>query len=285
MMGLITRRRFYVGGVAATLVTPASAQDSGLLQKLRAAGVARVGIANQPPFSSLNPDGTMSGVAPSMAKRALEGMGIARMEGFVASYGELIPGMMAGRWDFVAASLTITKERCAQVLYSDPLSFDGSCIVAIPEKNTLKPKTMADLIKHGVTVGSQQGGAQYRSLRTSGMPDDNIRQFTNDASMFDALMAGRVQYLWASHQPMTEIVKRRRANVEIVFPVADAPSPGAGNAFRLQDVEFHAAYQKEIRAMKASGEYLAIANKWGFEIPAELIPATSEGQCKLVSSV
>ena len=139
-MGLLTRRRLLECGIATSLVAPARAQDSGLLAKLRAAGVARVGIANQPPFSSLNPDGTMSGVAPSMAARALEGMGIKRMEGFVASYGELIPGMMAGRWDFVAASLTITKERCAQVLYSDPLSFDGSCIVAIPEKNTLKPK-------------------------------------------------------------------------------------------------------------------------------------------------
>jgi polar amino acid transport system substrate-binding protein len=286
-MLLMSRRRILEAGGAAAItstIPTAQAQQAGdTLARLRAAGVAKVGIANQAPFSSLNPDGTMSGVAPSIAQRVLERLGIKRMEGAIASYGDLIPGMMAGRWDFVAASLTITKERCAQVLYSDPLSFDGACIVAIPEKNTLKPKTMADIVRIGVPVGAQQGGAQYRQLRTKGMSDDNIRQFTNDNAMFDALMAGRVQYLWASHQPMTEIIRRRRANVEVVFPVPDAPAPGAGNAFRLQDVEFHAAFQKELRALKASGEYLAIANKFGFEIPPELIHATGEGQCKLVS--
>ena len=41
--------------------------------------------------------------------------------------------MMAGRWDFVAASLTITKARCAQVLFCDPLVYDGDVIVALKD--------------------------------------------------------------------------------------------------------------------------------------------------------
>ncbi|MBX9758170.1 MAG: transporter substrate-binding domain-containing protein [Beijerinckiaceae bacterium] len=257
--------------------------NTGLLAKLRKQGVARVGIANQPPFSALNPDGTMSGLSPAIARRILERIGVPRMEGAVATYGELVPGMFAGRWDFVAASLTITKERCGQVLFSDPMSFEGPCIVSVSEKNTAKPLTKADLIKMNVTVGVHQGGAQYRELLASGMPPDRIIQFAHEALLFDGLMAGRVQYLWAAHLPTQEIIKRRRAKVDMVFPVADATAPGAGNAFRTQDTDLHAAFQEELRAMKRSGEFLKIAEEHGFEIPADLLHATAEQQCALVS--
>ena len=62
------------------------------------------------------------------------------MEGAVATYGELVPGMFAGRWDFVAASLTITKERCGQVLFSDPMSFEGP----VPRLRTRTQHAQAD---------------------------------------------------------------------------------------------------------------------------------------------
>jgi polar amino acid transport system substrate-binding protein len=288
-MDHLSRRQVITSGgaLSMSLLLPRAvfAQDpsNGLLARLRQAKSVKVGIANQPPFSSLNPDGTMTGIAPTIAQRVMERLGVPRMEGSVATYGELIPGMLAGRWDFVAASLTITKERCTQVRFSDPLSFEGNCIVAVPEKNALKPKTMADLIRANVSVGVPTGGAQYRQLLTAGMSPDNIQQFNTDPAMFDGLIAGRVQYLWASHLPAVEIARRRKAPFDIVFPVADSAAPGAANAFRVQDADLHGAYQKELRAMKASGEYLTIANQFGFEIPPELMNATADDQCKAVA--
>ena len=286
-MDHLSRRRVLWGGaMLAGGLAPraASAQaGGGLLAELRKARVVKVGIANQPPFSSLNADGTMTGIAPTIAQKVMERLGVPKMEGVVATYGELIPGMLAGRWHFVAASLTITRERCAQVRFCDPLSFEGSCIVSLPDKNQLKPKTMKELIQGNVTVGVPTGGAQYRQLLAAGIAPDNIRQFNQDTAMFDGLIAGRVQYLWASHLPAVEISRRRRINFDIVFPVSDAAAPGAANAFRLQDQELYDAYQRELRALKASGEYLTIANQFGFEIPPELMNATADQQCSAVS--
>lgn len=286
-MLMLSRRRLMSGFAGLALTGSAKAQGAasgaGLLEKLRKAGVAKVGVANQPPFSSLNPDGTMSGIAPTVARKILEKLGVPRMEGAIATYGELIPGLFAGRWDFVAASLTITKERCDQVLFSDPMAFEGPCIVAISERNTLKPTTKADLIRMNVTVGVHQGGAQYRELLASGMPPDRIIQFASESVLFDGLMAGRVQYLWAAHLPTLEIIKRRRANVDKIFPVADATAPGAGSAFRTQDTDLYEGFQRELRAMKQSGEFLEIATMYGFEIPPDLLHATAQQQCALVS--
>ena len=79
--------------------------------------------------------------------------------------------------------------------------------------------------------------------------------------------------------PATAIDKQRKLDVVMVFPVADARAPGAANAFRTQDAEFHDAYQTELRALKASGEFMAISNRNGFEIPASLLSIESSKLC------
>ena len=69
-----TRRRVVALSAAAliapTLFAPrtASAQGQGLLARLQTSKKVRVGIANQPPFSALNPDGTLTGVAPTISQ-------------------------------------------------------------------------------------------------------------------------------------------------------------------------------------------------------------------------
>lgn len=269
--------------MTATLL-PAYAAGEGLLERLRTTKVARVGIANQPPFSSLNPDGTMTGIAPTIARLILQRLGINDMQGSIATYGELIPGMLAGRWDFVAASLTITRERCSQVLFSDPLSFEGNSIVSVPGRSLQHPKTMAELIRMNATVGVPTGGAQLRMLLAAGARSENILQFNTDPALIDGLIANRIQYGWMSHLPAVNMIRQRKLTLDVVFPVADATAPGAGNAFRRQDADLHAAYQKELRAMKASGEFLKIATGFGFEIPEEFAHSTAEDQCSFVSN-
>ena len=242
-----------------------------------------MGLANALPFSALRPDGTLTGLGPTMAQRVLERLGVPRMEGAIASYGELIPGMMAGRWDFVAAVMTIGKERCAQALFADPLTFEGACIVSAPGAPGPGPQTVAELASQKPLVGALSGGGQYRQLVAAGMPLDRILQFANETTMVDALLAGRVQHLFVTHLLMTELQKKRRITLGIVFPVADAMAPGASNVFRPQDAELHGAYQRALREMKASGEFVAISRQFGFELPESLVAATSETQCALVS--
>lgn len=280
---LVSRRAALSGGSALVLTAcsavPVAAAGDDLLERLRRQKVVKVGIANAPPFSAMRPDGSMTGVGPTMAQRVLERLGIPRMEGSIATYGELIPGMLAGRWDFIAAAMTMTKERCRQVLFADPMTFEGPCIVAPVSSNPGRPQTISDLARLKVSVGALSGGAQYRQLVEGGVALDRISQFANENNMIDGLLAGRVQFLYVTRLLITEVSKRRNMTFDVVFPVSDAAAPGASNVFRQGDVEFHAAYQKELRALKASGEFQDIARQFGFEIPEGLIGSTSERQC------
>ena len=251
----------------------------GLLAKLQAAKKVRIGFPNQPPFSALNPDGTVTGAAPTITKTIMERLGIPGIEGFLASYGELIPGMMADRWDFVSAALTITRARCAQVRFGDPIIFDGDNIVAIKGHPGPLPKRLSELAKGGFVVGAPAGGADVKALLAAGVTLDNIRQFTNDPSEIDALLAKRIDFGVMSPSGVHQMIKQRHLDLEITYPVEDDPPRGSACAFRLQDTDLHDAYVGEMRKMRASGELIAILSSFGYETTVEQLSTPVDQLC------
>jgi polar amino acid transport system substrate-binding protein len=282
-MKLIPRRAVLAAAGAAAVGFANGTQPSfagvGLLDKLRADKKVRVGIANQPPYSALNPDGTMTGISPTIVKIIMTSLGVPNIEGYLAGYGQLIPGMEAGRWDFVGACLTITKARCEQVMYADPLVFDADAIVSLKSGPSESPKSIADLVKLGVTVGVLGGGAEFRQLLTIGVKPDNIRQFPNDMAIVDGLLADRVPFALMSGAPLPLPIKQRNLELKIASPVPDDPPRGAACAFRKEDTDLYDAFQKQLEAMRASGEYQKIANQYGFETLPEYMTLTIQELC------
>ncbi len=279
----ISRRRALrlvaaAGSVVSGKVWAQSASGQGLLAKLQSDKKARVGVANQIPYSALNPDGSLTGAAPDVTKVIMGRLGVPELEGFIATYGQLIPGMMAGRWDFVAASLTITKARCAQVLFCDPLVYDGDVIVALKDTQPAPTARISDLAKIGAVVGCQAGGADYRAIIAAGVSPDNIRQFTNDPAIMDGVLARRVQYAVMSNSPARALIAQRNLDVQTAYPVEDVEALGSGCAFRKDDTDLYGAYEKELHAMRVSGELKSILQKYGFELPPEKM--TAEFVCR-----
>jgi polar amino acid transport system substrate-binding protein len=252
--------------------------SGGLLAKLQVAKKVRVGVANQPPYSALNPDGSMSGVAPEFTKVIMGRLGIPNIEGFIGTYGQLIPGMLAERWDFVSACLTITPARCEQVMFSDPMAYDADVIVSLKETDPNPPNRLSELARKNVTIGSQAGGADLAAILAAGFPQSNVRQFTNDPAILDGLLARRVQYVLMSGSPARTLIAQRHPDVATASPVLDTTSRGSGCAFRKADNDLYDAYQKELRAMKASGEFAAILRKYNFDA-TDALKMTADQAC------
>jgi polar amino acid transport system substrate-binding protein len=278
-----TRRRVVaLGGLA--LSTPALigpratlAQGQGLLARLQASKQVRVGLANQLPFSALNPDGTLTGVAPTITQMVMKALGIAQIEGFIGSYGELVPGMLAGRWDFIATCLTVTQPRCQQVAYSDPITSDGRCIVTL--KGEKGPKQIAELKDY--TIGLLGGGADFRLVQTRGVPLSSLRQFPNDTALLDGLLAKRFQAEFGSHPGIADMIRKRglEKELDVVYPIADDAVSFAACAFRKEDADLLAAFQRELRGLKASGEFAKVVSSFGFDVSDALLTATPEKAC------
>lgn len=286
MIGTWSRRHVLTGFAAGTWIASsrniwaqAAGPGRGLLARLRAEKKVTVGLANQPPFSSLNPDGSLSGLAPTLAKLIMGRLGVPDVEGIVATYGELVPGMQAGRWDFIAAALAISKQRCAQVLFSDPVLFDGGSFVSLKGELADPPKLVTDLVAKKLVIGVLAGGAHARVAVEAGVDPANIRQFNSDVSTIDGLVAKRIQVAFGSNAGLSNVYKQRGLDVTVAFPIADDPENGSACAFRLADTDLHAAFQQELQAMKSSGEYLPIARQFGFDTPPELLFVTAAKLC------
>ncbi|MDQ7982302.1 transporter substrate-binding domain-containing protein [Paraburkholderia sp. SARCC-3016] len=283
-----TRRCFlrHAGSVALSLAcAPAFAQGTaitpgnGLLARLKSAGKVRVGVAVDYPFSTLGPDGTLNGVAPTITKAIMTRLGVPEVEGYVATYGELIPGMMAGRWDITSAALTISKARCEQVRFADPIVFGGDVIVALDDYSGAMPKRLSELARGGDDIAVLAGGVDLKAALAAGIPPERLRQFGNESLEIDALLARRVRFAIMSLNPVNTLSKQRNLKLKTTYPVEDAPARGASCAFRMQDTDLHAAYNAQLRAMKASGELATILKRFDFDTPPELRDVTVEQLC------
>ena len=176
--------------------------------------------------------------------------------GISTAWDGIIAGLLAGKYDSVIGSMTITPEREKAVDFVGPyyksgrgvFVVDGSDIKSLDD---LKDKTI------GVTLGEthekwarERGGWEIRTYK--GLPE-----------LFLELKAGRIQAMIADAVPVSIAVK---ATGEKVTKLDVAEFAGTedkiGIAIRKGNPELKAAMQKALDEMMADGTYEAIAMKW-----------------------
>lgn len=288
----LSRRNFLglvaTGATGLTLTTPAFAQSAalpkgdGLLEKMRKAGVAKVGITNGPPYSALNPDGTLGGVAPTITGKIMQRLGVPKLEGFAAPYGQLIPGLQAGRWDFISAALTITKVRCEQVTYSDPFLVDGAAFAYVPGDLPNPPKSIkeagAQLDRIGMLTGTAMLPLVQRAV--SDGKQGVITQYPDNSALLEALLTKRIQAAFTGILVLRQQRIQRNNIFNIVHPLPDDFAHGSGPAFRPTDTDLIEAFKIEFRKMKKSGEAQDIIRSFGFTVMNDDDDLTAEQACE-----
>lgn len=270
------------GGTASlTLSAPAIAQSSGqgLLDKLRKAGVVKVAITNDMPYAHLNPDGTVDGVAATITKLCIERMGIAKMEPIVATYGELVPGLQAGRWDIIGADMTITKARCEQVSYIDPYTIDSAAFAYVPGAIKDPPKTLKDVGQSTFKIGMLRGTYMLPIVKGKGVKEENIVIFPDIQGELQGLLQKRIDIAFAGSTSLKQMRAQQNNAFTVVHPIPDDVLHGASAAVRKTDTDVLDAFNAEYRKMKKSGEAKAIIEKFGWEVLPGHTEMTGEKAC------
>ena len=108
------------GALALAVILFTLTDRRNALGRLRAAGVVRIGYADEAPFAMLGRNGEVIGEAPQIARHVAESLGLGRIEWHRADFPSLIPDLLAGRIDVIASGLFITPERQRRVLFSRP---------------------------------------------------------------------------------------------------------------------------------------------------------------------
>jgi polar amino acid transport system substrate-binding protein len=286
------RRRMAVVGVAMLVAacggsstTSSSTPGNDLLSKVKQAGVINIGLANDPPASIINPDGTVSGEGPVVVQMIMKKLGVPQVHGIVGTFGELVPGLQAGRWDMIGGVISVTKARCAVVQYTDPFQFNGMEIAWFSSAVPQAPTSIGDVGKRGLTVGFNAGSAYIAVAKGLGVTDDHVLQFPDTSALLDALNSKRIQVIISDTGSLnlTPAQVQKYPFQHLDYP-PDGPFIAGALAFRQTDTSIYNAFQKEFRAMKASGQFDKIAAQFQFQgIPAQYKNLTPDQVCAKVA--
>lgn len=264
----------------------ASAQTTP--ETLRKAGTVKHGIANDAPYGYTDPSGKTIGIEVEIAQQIMKKLGVPGYEPVVTTFGALIPGVKANRFDLASDGIYIRAERCKQVRFADPhLMFGEGAVVA--KGNPKKVGGVEDLVKDpSIRIGMTTGGAQHKSFLMAGGKQEQLHDFPDRATLVAALKSGRIDVaLLTAMGAITMYETNKDAAFELVEGFKPLYKDGkpvvsyAAFAFRPEDKELADAFNKELQAMLHTPAYAELMKKYGLQ-PTMLPPkgSTAEDACK-----
>lgn len=281
-----------VGGVfSAALITSCTATTPGTgesadggsseqstLDRAMEDGYLRVAIANEPPYTQVNPDGTVTGAEPDILRAVLKTMGIDDIEGVTTPYESMIPGLDADRWDVVAAGLFMKESRCAAVAYSEPVIVSTESF-GVPEGNPKSINTVQDILDNpDLKIAVLTGGFEEGILNTAEVPSKQQVLVKDARSGLEAVGANRADAFMLPTLSLRDLIEDGDG-YEVTEPIEDAPRTGSGAAFRKDDTELLEAYNEALAEFKQTDEFAEILTEWDFD-PEAVEGVTSEELCQ-----
>jgi polar amino acid transport system substrate-binding protein len=233
-------------------------------------------IGNEPPYTKLLSNGTVTGAEPDVAKAVLKKMGVSedQVQPITAGYDAMIPGLDADRWDMVAAGLFMNKSRCADVIYSSPVIVSTESF-AVPKGNPQGIVTMDDLKNKDIKVAVLSGGFELKTSLSLGVPESKLPTYPLAPDAMQGLADGRVDAVLLPTLTLQSL-KAQKGDFEITPPLDAFPKTGSGEAFRKSDQDFLAKYNKLLEAYKKTPEFDKTLAKWGFSGAAARDATTKE---------
>lgn len=223
----------------------------------------RIGVEGAyPPFSWVEPDGTLKGFDIDMANALCEEMGV-ECTLVTQDWDGIIPALMARKYDAILASMSITPERKEKVDFTDKY-------YQTPAKFARKKGSGIEVDAEGMkgkVVGVQRATTHDKFITARFGDTVEIKRYgTQDEAYLDA-QAGRVDLLLADSMAMDEGFLSQEAGSDWEFVGPDITEveffgPGAGIAVRKGEDELREMFNKAIQALRENGKYKEINDKY-----------------------
>lgn len=241
------------------------------LDDLKSAGKVTIAIGNEPPFTSIDSAGNVSGAAPDVARAVFGRLGIGKLEAQVIEYGAMIPSLQARRVDAIAAGLFMKPDRCAAVAYSEPVLCDAEALL-VPAGNPKGFRSYKDFAdQQDARLGAPGGGTEERLALDAGVPRDRLIVVPDAQSGLKMLQDGRIDAYSLPVLSLNDLLaKSGDSGLEVFAPVQGAPVYCDGVAFRQNETALRDAFDVELAALKESGEFAKIIEPYGFSADAAI---------------
>jgi polar amino acid transport system substrate-binding protein len=265
-------------------ITGAGVEGGNLLDRLRAEGTVRLGIAGEIPFGYIDREGRFTGEAPEIAKVIFRRLGVPHVQPVPTEFASLIPGLRAQQFDVVSAGMYVTPERCQQVIFSDP-DYQMRDAFIVAKGNPLGLHDYDDIVRTGARMAAGTAYAEIGYAVAAGVDRDAIRVLPDQLAGLLAVEQGRVDVFAGTsltvHNVVTQTGSTAAEATAPFQPVVDGkPAIGAGAfAFRPNETRLRDAFNVQLHQLQASGQLLPIVEPFGFT-RAEMTRLTAKELCQ-----
>ncbi len=188
-MTAILRKLVLALTMAAAWIGLAAPSHADEMDEILKRGELRIAVQTQgPPVSFIDKNGKRTGLAIELAEMMAKDLGVKLV---IQDYDwkALIPALLAGKADLIAADMAPTPQRAAQLLFSRPMFYQET--VAFAQKDSPLVKYQ-DANAEGKAVGATQASSFSAAVKRY-LPTATLKEFSGGtAAVAQAVSAGRV---------------------------------------------------------------------------------------------
>lgn len=263
-----------VAGAAFLAMVATSASAETTLERIKRTGKVVIGTeAAFPPFEFVE-DGKIVGYGKDILDVVIAELGV-ELEQLDLPWQGILPGLLAGQFDFVATTVAINEERAQRYAYTVPIA-DGAPYFVTRVGETLV--TENDLA--GKVVGTQLASstepvarALDERLTSEGKGFAELKLYTAFTDTYVAVANGEIDAAIQALPSLAVLVKERPD----VFQLGGKIETGVEYTYlawvtRPEDLDLRDFVSSVIIKMRDDGQLAALQQKWfGFEmeIPTE----------------
>ncbi|MEM6546847.1 MAG: transporter substrate-binding domain-containing protein [Pseudomonadota bacterium] len=265
----IFRVLFTAAALTPLLMAPAKTETT--LEKIRSTGEVTVGTeAAFPPFEFVE-DGKIVGYGKDILDYIVADLGV-ELNQLDLPWQGILPGVLAGKFDFVATSVSVRPERVTKYAFTVPIAEGTNWTmkrkgdVSISSVDDLSGKVIGTQLSSGGEAGAKEFEARLKSEGKDGYKE--LKLYTSYPETYLALANGEIDVVVQTLPNLAVVVKEQPGVFELVGAIGDLSFMSW--VTRPEDTDLRDYLSSKIVEMRDNGKLYELQDKWfGFrmEIP------------------
>ncbi|EMP56944.1 amino acid ABC transporter substrate-binding protein [Marinobacter santoriniensis NKSG1] len=229
--------------------------DQSTMDRISNTGEFRIAVQTQgPPVSFIDKNGKRTGLAIEMARTFADEMGVKLV---IKDYDwkGLIPALISGKVDMIAADMTPTPKRHMKMLFTDPAFFSEVVVFAKKDKNITDWKS---LNSSDYSIAAAQASS-YATQARKKLPDAKLKEYSGATpQVVQSVLSDRVDAGVGDRAALSGFLKQN-PELEIVGSLHKEP---LSFAVRPDSVHLLLALNNYLRLIRYDGRHEKMLDYW-----------------------
>ncbi|OPL12540.1 MAG: ectoine/hydroxyectoine ABC transporter substrate-binding protein EhuB [delta proteobacterium MLS_D] len=263
-----------IGFVAVLAWLPCQAHADSIFDRINDGEPIRLGFAHEIPWAYPGDNQKPLGFVNAITLGILEQMGYTDIEPVVTEWGGLIPGLKASRFDIITGGMYITKSRCENVNFSEPVGVFGECFI-VPKGNPKGLHSYQDIKEKNAILVSGAGYTTIENAKKEDVPEGNLMVVPGNTEILAAVKSGRADAGGLTYFSALHLSRESGGAVEATDPRKNPKWTfnWVGIGFRKTDTEFMKAFNEALQDYIGSDAMLEAVEQYGYtesQLPGDI---------------